>query len=472
MSGIERRLTIPDQIKAWVNSGESETLELKRSTGERREAAKSVCAMLNHRGGRIILGVENDGTIVGQQIGENTIEQLSQDLRNIDPPTTPTIDRQDIGNGRELLIISVEAGQDKPYTYAGQAYRRVGNTDQTLSQYQYREMLSDRIQSERRWESEPARGWTIDDLDQEEIARTVGEGIRNGRIAPLPTSDPEDMLRGLGLMRDNQLLRAAVVLFKRSGFIEPDYPQCMLRIAKFRGIDRTEFLDNRQFYGNAFYLLDRAQQFLIENLPIAGRVAPSLFQRVDEPLYPPEALREALANAFCHRDYSIGGGSVAVGIYDDRLEITSSGTLHFGLTAQSLFETHESLRWNPLIAEVFYRRGIIETWGRGISKMVELLTQAGLPKPEFEEIPGCVTVRFRPSQYIPPQRVGHNLTERQRIILAILSSASDGLSISGISLQLADSSTPRQIRSDLNTLRSLELVILEGHGRSARWFLS
>ncbi len=75
------------------------------------------------------------------------------------------------------------------------------------------------------------------------------------------------------------------------------------------------------------------------------------------------ALREALANAFCHRDYSIGGGSVGVAIHQDRLEITSSGTLHFGLTAEKLFEPHESLPWNPLIAHVFYRRGIIETWG-------------------------------------------------------------------------------------------------------------
>ena len=196
---------------------------------------------------------------------------------------------------------------------------------------------------------------------------------------------------------------------------------------------------------------------------------PGVFERIDEPLYPPTALREALANAFCHRDYSIGGGSVSVAIYDDRLEITSSGTLHFGLTAQSLFETHESLPWNPIIANVFYLRGIIESWGMGINKMVELVTMAGLPEPEIKEAAGCVTVTFRPSRYIPPQRVGHNLTERQRIMLSILNNSPDGLSISEISLQLTDSLTIYQIRSDLSTLRSLELIVLEGHGRSARW---
>ncbi|MCY4626001.1 MAG: AAA family ATPase, partial [Acidobacteria bacterium] len=74
----------------------------------------------------------------------------------------------------------------------------------------------------------------------------------------------------------------------------------------------------------------------MESLPIAGRVLPGLFERVDDPLYPPEALREALANAICHRDYSMGGGSVGIGIYDDRLEVTSTGSLRFGLTPEML----------------------------------------------------------------------------------------------------------------------------------------
>ena len=112
-------------------------------------------------------------------------------------------------------------------------------------------------------------------------------------------------------------------------------PQCTLRVARFRGTDRTEFLDNRQFHGNAFTLLKAAERFLRETLPIAGRIEADRFERVDEPLYPTVAIREALANALCHRDYSIGGGSVGVAVYDDRLEITSSGSLHFGLTPET-----------------------------------------------------------------------------------------------------------------------------------------
>jgi ATP-dependent DNA helicase RecG len=76
-----------------------------------------------------------------------------------------------------------------------------------------------------------------------------------------------------------------------------------------------------------------------------------------------------VSNAFCHRDYSIGGGSVALGVYDYRLEITSTGGLHFGLTPEALYLPHQSLPWNPMITRVFYRRGIIEAWGRGTLKM-------------------------------------------------------------------------------------------------------
>lgn len=193
-----------------------------------------------------------------------------------------------------------------------------------------------------------------------------------------------------------------------------EYPQCLLRVARFKGEDKTEFLDNRQFRGHAIDLLLKAQRFLIEHVPVAGRIVPKRLERIDEPLYPPLAVREALANAICHRDYSMGGGSIGVALYDDRLEVTSSGPLHFDLTSAALFEPHESLPWNPLIASVFYRRGIIETWGRGTLKMVELAEKAGLPRPEIEETAGAVVVRFRSGRAIPANTRFHCVRGRRR----------------------------------------------------------
>ncbi len=467
---IERIFMTSEQIETLVAAGESEALELKRSTGQRREGAQTVCAMLNHRGGYVLFGIEPDGRVVGQQVSDRTIEEVAQELKEIEPPAFPYIERVGLGNGQEVIVIEVpSSGRSGPYTLRGRAYRRFGNTNQVMSHDEYTRVLFERMHSVQRWENRYAEGWSIDDLDLMELRRTVEEAISRGRIDDPGTREPIDLLRGLGLVKDDGLLLAALALFGKAEKVMPDMTQCLLRVARFYGIDRTEFLDNRQFYGNAFALLRQAERFLRESLPIAGRIVPYVFERIDEPLYPPEAMREALANAFCHRDYNIGGGSVAVGIYDDRLEVTSSGSLHFGLTPDQLFTPHESLPWNPLIANVFYLRGIIERWGRGTIKMAELTAAAGLPRPEIEDDAGCVTVRFRPSRYVPPQRVGLDITERQQAILALINDAPGGLALREVREALPVVATERQIREDLAILRTLNLAIPSGHGRGARW---
>jgi ATP-dependent DNA helicase RecG len=458
-----------DQLKAIVTSGESETLEFKKSSSEKREAAHTLCAMLNHRGGRVLIGVEKNGKITGQPVSDHTIEEVVQEIQQIEPTIFPQIDRVDMDSGFQVIAVQVPAGANRPYSYKGQSYRRVGNTNQKMSRDEYNRMLVERVHGERRWETEPVKNWGIADLEISEITRTVDEAIRRGRLEDPGTRDPKELLRGFGLVRDDSLSRAAVVLFGKQKRLEEQFPQCLLRVAKFQGTDKSEFLDNRQFYGNAFELLLKAEQFLKENLPIAGRIVPGLFERIDEPIYPPVALREALANAFCHRDYSIGGGSVAVAIYQDRLEITSAGSLHFGLTPEKLFLPHESQPWNPLIARVFHRRGIIESWGRGIIKMAELTEKAGLPHPEIEENMNFVVVRFRPSRYIPPRQVKQNLTERQQSILQLLS---EQPGIGRKEIQLILNLDLNELKSDLQRLRSFGLIRQEGKGRSTVLFLS
>ena len=320
-----------ERIASIVAAGESEVLEFKSTTGTRREATQTVCAMLNQQGGQILFGVTPGGQVVGQQVGDRTIEDIGEELGRIDPPAFPTVERIPVADNREVVAIIVNRGQARPFMYRGCAYRRVGNTTVEMRADEYQRMLFERMHSEQRWENLPADAWTVDDLDANEVRTTVEEAVRRGRLEDPGTRDPQDLLRGLGLFRDGIVWRAAVALFGNEKRIRSDFPQCLLRVARFKGTDRTEFLDNRQFHGNAFSLLRAAERFLRDSLPIAGRIEEERFERIDEPLFPPLATREALANAFCHRDYSIGGGSIGVAIYDDRLEITSSGSLHFGL---------------------------------------------------------------------------------------------------------------------------------------------
>ena len=455
-----------ERILALAAERESETLEFKRTTGTRREAAATVCAMLNHRGGHVLFGVTREGDVVGQQVSDRTMEEVSAEIQRIDPPAFPEISRVRVAGELDVITISVSQGAARPYQYRGTAYRRVGNTTMTMSAGEYNRMLFERMHSEQRWENQPATGWAVEDLDVAEVRNTVAEAVRIGRLNEPGSREPEDLLRGLGLLREGVLLRAAAVLFGNPERLEFELPQCLLRVARFRGLDRSEFLDNRQFNGNAFALLSHAERFLRDTLPIAGRFESGLIQRIDEPLYPPLATREALANALCHRDYALGGGSVGLAAYDDRLEVTSTGPLHFGLTPAALFGPHESRPWNPLIARTFYRRGIIEEWGRGTLKMAELATAAGLPRPEIEERDDCVTVCFRVGQVVPSRRA---LIERQEAILALLDQADDGLALREIRAQLALSASERQVKRALAALKTRGLTVSAGHGRAARW---
>ena len=126
--------------------------------------------------------------------------------------------------------------------------------------------------------------------------------------------------------------------------------------------------------------------------------------REDQPWYPPRATREALANALCHRDYTVPGGAVAIAMYDDHLEITNPGDLHFGITPEMLARPHESRPWNPIIANVFYRAGIIERWGMGTLNIIDWCTENDNPPPAWSEQAGSVYVTFLPAALPAAQR--------------------------------------------------------------------
>ncbi len=459
-----------DQLAQLVAQGESATLEFKRSTAELVSGFRTVCAMLNGIGGFVLFGVTDKRGIQGQDVSASTLEDVSREVRKIEPPAFPEVETIALANGKQVIALRVNGGGG-PYTYEGRPYQRVGPTTSPMPREQYERLLYERMHAARRWENQPAYQFSIEDLDQAEILRTVEEAIRRQRLEDPGTRDVKELLAGLGVLENGDLLNAAVVLFGKADRFMPHYPQCMLRLARFRGRDKTEFLDNRQEVGHAFDLFIRAQRFLRDHLPVAGRIVPNLFERIDDPLYPPAALREALANALCHRDYSIPGGAISIGIYDDRLEISSTGVLPFGLKPEDLLRPHQSRPWNPIIAHAFYRRGIIESWGRGTLKMAELTEEAGLAPPEFELVAGELTVRFRPTDYVAPTRVGHDLSTLQRALLEALS-LTGPTSLAGLKPRVPIPAADRTIRSNLALLRQLGLVASRGRGASALWMLA
>jgi len=387
-----------NDLRDLVRWGESERVEFKHSTGQRTAAAKTVCAMLNGLGGFVIFGVSDKGEIVGQQVSTKTLEELANEFRKIEPPAFPEIETINLKEDKAVIIISVPGGRG-PYTFDGRPYIRRGPTTSQMPREEYDQRLLERLHATQRWENQPVPdGVTIDDLDAEEIQITLDNAIRLGRLEPTTRRDTGSILRGLELIHDGKLLNAAVALYGKSDRLKPLYPQLEIRLARFRGKDRlADFADNRQYWGHAFSLLRRAESFLMDHVPIAGRVISGKMVREDQPWYPPRATREAIANAICHRDYTIPGGAVAVAMYDDHLEITNPGTFHFGITPEKLTRPHESKPWNPIIANVFYRAGIIERWGSGTLNILDWCKENGNPAPTWQERAGSVCVTFLPA---------------------------------------------------------------------------
>ena len=160
---------------------------------------------------------------------------------------------------------------------------------------------------------------------------------------------------------------------------------------------------------------------------------------------------------------------MSVALFDDRLEIWSTGTLPGGLTPEKLKGIHESIPRNRLVAEVFYRRGLIERWGRGTNKILAEAKKIGCPEPEFEETAGAFVVRFRPAVEVErPEAPAAELTERQSRALEFIVNRGP-CRLADIVASFGGKVSERTVQRDLEGLRRQGLVRLEGVGRGARY---
>lgn len=382
------------ELLSIVAAGEGPRVELKRSTAELRRGVQTVCAFLNGKGGRVVLGVAPHGEILGQQVSDKTVREVAQELAAIDPPAKVAVHRIGVGAGKEVLVLDAEGGSDLvPFTCDGRPYERVASTTRRMPRERFDELVIERMHATRRWENQGAEGTTIRNIDAREVRRVLDLARDAGRLEGPVGRHTETALERLGVMQDGRILRAAVVLFGKR-FL-PNFPQCELRLARFRGTDKESFIDESQMRGGAVHLLDEAMVFAQRHLPVAKEIVEGRLSRVETPLIPWFALREILVNALIHRDYSLAGGSVALAIFDDRVEVWSTGVLPTKVTAASLSRKHGSHPRNPFIADVFYRAGLIEKWGRGTNRVIEMCRRHGIAAPTFEEIAGSVLVTFR-----------------------------------------------------------------------------
>ncbi|MEI6209812.1 MAG: ATP-binding protein [Desulfuromonadales bacterium] len=348
---------------------ETETVELKKSTSELKESVISIVAMLNkHQRGEVVFGIKNDGAVVGQVVSDKSIRDVSKAIADhIEPKIFPVVEQIPI-DGKQCIKVQVE-GKDIPYYAYGRAYIRVGDEDRQLSAKELENLILAKNRDRLRWDTETSDKATFDDIGPGKLKSFL-------KLSGLKFDTIPNSLEKLNLIKNGKLLNAAVICFARKP--EKFFPNARLRCAVFGTLDTTVTLDMKDFYGDVFALISKAEEYILEHINIGMRLDGLL--RVDVPEINREAFREAIINAFCHRDYR-EYDSVNIAIFKDRIEIRSPGLLYGGLTIDSIRKKMVSARRNELLAELFQRSHRIEKWGRGIKMILERE-----PATEFEEI--------------------------------------------------------------------------------------
>jgi len=397
-----RNEAAPTDIHREVATGESETLEIKRSTVQLNGAGQTLRAFLNGDGGTAIVGVAAEGKTVWQEVADKTQREIAAMLDRFELPPLVEVQYADLPEGgRNLILLEARLqGEARPFTFDVRPYQRVETTTSVMPQERFEALLLERAHARRRWENQPGVDVRLEDLDHEEILRTRAATIEQRRISAGASTDVGDILDRLGLRRDGAITQAAQILYGTRWL--PDYPQGILKLGRFRGTEITgDILDNKQDHMHAFAIVREAMAWLDRTL--AARFPPGEIFREDRLPVPAEPLREALLNAVMHRDYSDPGSYVAVAVFDDRIEVRSSGRLPHGVSAASLFGPHRSVLRNPLIAEAFHRTGAVEIWGRGTNRIIAECERHGIEPPTFEEVSGGLFVTFRAEIAVTPQ---------------------------------------------------------------------
>lgn len=282
--------------------------------------------------------------------------------------------------------------------YDGRPYYRIESTTSVMPQSMYQELLLQRDVRKMKWEEEIDPKASVDCLDEESIRRLVSSGIQAGRIPEsMRIKSIPEILDKMKLSENGHIKNAALALFTKEDYAPI---QLHIRLARFKGTNKREFIDNRRSIGNIFHLYDEGMAFLFKHLNISGTFVDGQPERVESLTIPYKALRECLLNALAHRLYDSPSGFVSIAVYDDRVEIENLGTLPSGFTLDDMMKPHISHAQNPLIAQIMYYGKYLETWGRGIELMNDECALAGVPNPEFEVSGGCFKATFQRSDYV------------------------------------------------------------------------
>ncbi len=366
-------------IEKYLARNEGKTLEFKENCRKIQAIARTAVALANTAGGSIIIGVKDKTKeVVGVSEPLMDEERLANAFSDcISPLLVPDIQIH-VWRNRQLIVVNVPHAVG-PYYIRSEGpdsgvYVRLGSTNRPAGP----EMVAaiKRLACNTFFDEMPRLEINSEAIDFR-AASELFEQVSH------PLTPPKRRSLGLTIIQGNREVptNGAVLLFGRKrGEL---FPNATVRCARFKGTDTSQFLDQNEIDEYLPIAVEKAISF-IERHTRQGLEIGRLRNR-NLPEYPPEAIREAIINAIVHADYGIGGAGIRVAIFDDRIEITNPGLLPFGLTLEAAVSGVSRLR-NRVIGRTFRELGLIEQWGSGIGRMVNVCTKTGLPRPRFEEL--------------------------------------------------------------------------------------
>ncbi|MCD6207421.1 MAG: putative DNA binding domain-containing protein [Methanosarcinales archaeon] len=403
-----------------IGSGESEITEFKTSLAEWRDVVETISAFSNRSGGRVLIGVADDCGIVGVDIGKNTIEKLTNQIKqNTDPVTYPSIRVEEIG-GKQVIVVDALESKQKPVLAFGRAVIRVGKSNQKLGYEGIRNLTLKT--SKVYWDGLVCEGAGPEDIDEEKVMRYLERREEIRKVSKPEKMDMKTLLLNIGAAKkmngETKPTNAGILFFGKNP--QRFVLQSQLRTARFAGRTLTrDFLDRLDCSGALWELVGQAEDFVRKNIRLFGFRTEYSFQRIDKLEYPIKAVREAIINALIHRNYS-EPADTRVAIFDDRIEIISPGSFPKGVTP----EKPKHVPVNPVLCQLMYDIGFIEKYGSGIYMINELCDEWGILKPEYELSEVETTVSFRSGGKAivigEIEKIGVELNERQREGLKIV----------------------------------------------------
>ena len=357
-----------------------------------------ICGYANAQGGKIYIGCDDEGNIVGLPNARKLLEDIPNKIRDAMGIIVGVnlLDK----DGKEYIEIDVP-----PYPIGisckGVYYYRSGSTRQILTGPALEAFLMRKRGVT--WDNLPLPAFSLDDVDDETVAHFKQWAARKGRIDKSVLDEPKDVLmEKLHLMNGPYLTNAAMLLFSK----DPEKWQlgAYVKIGYFE--TDADLLYQDEIHGSILEQIDKIVE-LVYLKYMKAKITYEGMQRIERYFVPEEALREALLNALCHKQYQ-SGVPIQISVYEDKLYIANCGCLPENWTLENLMSKHASSPYNPNIAHVFYLAGFIESWGRGIEKICSACEKDGVPQPEYTINPGDIMIKFT----APEDRLIRSVTSR------------------------------------------------------------